>query len=55
MALRKVTLDDKFTLESGRIFITGVQALVRLPITQKLRDKKAGINTAGYISGYRGS
>jgi indolepyruvate ferredoxin oxidoreductase len=55
MTTKKVTLDDKFTLESGRIFLTGVQALVRLPITQKLRDKRNGLNTAGYISGYRGS
>jgi indolepyruvate ferredoxin oxidoreductase len=55
MANKKVTLDDKYTLESGRIFITGVQALVRLPITQKLRDGRNGLNTAGYISGYRGS
>jgi indolepyruvate ferredoxin oxidoreductase len=55
MAVKKVTLDDKYTLESGRIFITGVQALVRLPITQKLRDRQNGLNTASYISGYRGS
>ncbi|MEN3363092.1 MAG: indolepyruvate ferredoxin oxidoreductase [Burkholderiales bacterium] len=55
MTTKKVTLDDKFTLEGGRIFITGVQALVRLPITQKQRDRRNGLNTAGYISGYRGS
>jgi indolepyruvate ferredoxin oxidoreductase len=55
MAIKKVTLDDKYVQETGRIFLTGVQALVRLPITQKLRDKGNGLNTAGYISGYRGS
>jgi indolepyruvate ferredoxin oxidoreductase len=53
--MKKVVLDDKYTLESGRVFLTGVQALVRLPITQKLRDRRDGLNTAGYISGYRGS
>jgi indolepyruvate ferredoxin oxidoreductase len=55
MTAKKVTLDDKYTLESGRIFLTGIQALVRLPLTQKLRDRRNGLNTAGYISGYRGS
>jgi len=55
MALRQVTLDDKYSLDSGRIFLTGVQALVRLPLMQQRRDKLAGLNTAGYISGYRGS
>jgi indolepyruvate ferredoxin oxidoreductase len=55
MTLRNVSLDDKYTLETGRIFITGTQALVRLPMMQHLRDKAAGFDTAGYISGYRGS
>jgi indolepyruvate ferredoxin oxidoreductase len=55
MTLRNVSLDDKYRLEAGRIFITGTQALVRLPLMQHLRDKAAGYNTAGYISGYRGS
>ena len=50
-----VTLDDKYTLESGRIFLTGIQALVRLPLMQRKRDEAAGLNTAGFISGYRGS
>ncbi len=50
-----VALDDKYTLAQGRIFITGTQALVRLPMTQHLRDKAAGHATAGYITGYRGS
>jgi len=50
-----VNLDDKYTLDSGRIFLTGVQALVRLPLIQKRRDRAEGKNTAGFISGYRGS
>ncbi len=55
MALRNVTLEDKYTVNDGRIFITGTQALVRLPIMQHMRDQAAGLNTACYISGYRGS
>jgi len=55
MALRSVALDDKYTVTDGRIFITGTQALVRLPIMQHLRDLSVGLNTACYISGYRGS
>ncbi|HEX6980401.1 MAG TPA: indolepyruvate ferredoxin oxidoreductase family protein, partial [Alphaproteobacteria bacterium] len=55
MALAAVTLDDKYTLESGRVFLTGTQALVRLPMMQRQRDAAAGLNTAGFISGYRGS
>ncbi|CAB3785318.1 hypothetical protein LMG28688_02007 [Paraburkholderia caffeinitolerans] len=50
-----VSLDDKYTLERGRVYISGTQALVRLPMLQKARDRKAGLNTAGFISGYRGS
>jgi len=55
MTLRSVALDDKYRLETGRIFITGTQALVRLPLMQHLRDKATGHSTAGYVSGYRGS
>ncbi|MFN3738039.1 indolepyruvate ferredoxin oxidoreductase family protein [Hydrogenophaga sp.] len=55
MSLKTVSLDDKYTLQQGRILITGTQALVRLPMTQRQRDQAAGLNTAGYISGYRGS
>ncbi len=55
MPLAEVHLDDKYTLESGRVFLTGIQALVRLPMEQRRRDLAAGHNTAGYISGYRGS
>ncbi|MCB1815837.1 MAG: indolepyruvate ferredoxin oxidoreductase family protein, partial [Candidatus Competibacteraceae bacterium] len=54
-ALAPVALDDKYTLESGRIFLTGIQALVRLPMMQRQRDAAAGLNTACFISGYRGS
>ena len=55
MALATVTLDDKYALESGRGFLTGIQALVRLPIMQRRRDVAAGLNTAGFISGFQGS
>src|SRR5690554_8105886 len=54
-ALGTVTLDDKYTLERGRAYMSGTQALVRLPMLQKARDQRAGLNTAGFISGYRGS
>ena len=50
-----VTLDDKYILDRGRVYITGTQALVRLPMMQRQRDLADGLNTAGYISGYRGS
>src|SRR5438270_6310072 len=55
MALAAVTLDDKYVLETGRVYLTGTQALVRLPMMQRQRDLAAGLNTGGYISGYRGS
>ncbi len=54
-ALESVTLDDKYSLASGRAFMSGVQALVRLPMLQRTRDQRAGLNTGGFISGYRGS
>ncbi len=53
--LLDVTLEDKYRLERGRVFMTGVQALVRLPIAQRRRDLAAGHRTAGYVTGYRGS
>jgi indolepyruvate ferredoxin oxidoreductase len=55
MALNHVTLDDKYDLRKSRIYVTGYQALVRLTLMQKERDRRAGLNTAGYVSGYRGS
>ncbi|MDX1433030.1 MAG: indolepyruvate ferredoxin oxidoreductase family protein [Gammaproteobacteria bacterium] len=54
-ALAEVSLDDKYTLERGRIYLTGIQALVRLPIMQRQLDAAAGLATAGFVSGYRGS
>jgi len=51
----EITLDDKYALRSGRAFMTGTQALVRLPMLQRVRDLAAGLSTAGFISGYRGS
>ena len=54
-ALESATLDDKYSLASGRAFMSGVQALVRLPMLQRQRDASAGLNTGGFISGYRGS
>ncbi|WP_088281492.1 indolepyruvate ferredoxin oxidoreductase family protein [Ideonella sp. A 288] len=54
-ALESVTLDDKYALDSGRAFMSGIQALVRLPMLQRVRDAAAGLNTAGFVSGYRGS
>ncbi len=54
-AAPSATLDDKYTRQSGRVFLTGTQALIRLPMLQRERDLAAGLNTAGFISGYRGS
>lgn len=54
-SLANVSLDDKYTATSGLIFLSGIQALVRLPLLQQIRDRQAGLNTAGFISGYRGS
>jgi indolepyruvate ferredoxin oxidoreductase len=54
-ALETVTLDDKYALDMGRAFMSGVQALVKLPMLQRQRDAMQGKNTAGFISGYRGS
>ncbi len=55
MPLAAVSLDDKYTIDCGRIYLTGVQALTRLPMIQRQRDVLAGLNTGGFISGYRGS
>ena len=54
-SLETVTLDDKYSLDYGAAFMSGVQALVKLPMLQRLRDAQQGKNTAGFISGYRGS
>ncbi len=53
--MQSVTLDDKYTATGGRVYMSGVQALVRLALMQRRRDQAAGLNTAGFISGYRGS
>jgi indolepyruvate ferredoxin oxidoreductase len=50
-----ISLDDKYDLEKSRIFITGTQAIVRLLLMQKERDRRAGLNTASFVTGYRGS
>ncbi len=50
-----ISLDDKFDLTKSRVFATGTQAVVRLLLMQKERDRRAGLNTAGFITGYRGS
>jgi indolepyruvate ferredoxin oxidoreductase len=50
-----ISLDQKYTQASGHVFLTGIQALVRLPMAQVRRDRAAGLNTAGFVTGYRGS
>jgi indolepyruvate ferredoxin oxidoreductase len=55
MALRDVKLDDKYDLGHSHVFVTGFQALVRLCLMQKELDRRRGLNTAGYVTGYRGS
>src|ERR671912_2746711 len=54
-ALRDVSLDDKYDLATGQVFLTGTQAIIRLLLMQHERDRLAGLNTAGFVSGYRGS
>ncbi|MEQ9694006.1 indolepyruvate ferredoxin oxidoreductase family protein [Shimia sp. SDUM112013] len=55
MSIQKVSLNDRFDLEKDQVLLNGTQALVRLMLMQKARDAKAGLNTAGYVTGYRGS
>jgi indolepyruvate ferredoxin oxidoreductase len=55
MSLADIRLDDKYRLATGNLYLTGTQALTRLPMLQKQRDEARGLNTAGFISGYRGS
>ncbi len=50
-----VSLEDKYLIRKGRIFVNGTQVLVKLPLIQKSLDKKRNLNTSGFISGYRGS
>ncbi|MGB7205178.1 MAG: thiamine pyrophosphate-dependent enzyme, partial [Anderseniella sp.] len=55
MVLKPIKLDDKFDINKSHAFMTGTQAIVRLTLMQAARDKAAGLNTAGYVTGYRGS
>src|SRR4029078_1046168 len=56
MQLRQIArLDDWYRFEPGTLFITGLQALLRLLLAQSYRDRAAGLHTAGFVSGYRGS
>ncbi len=55
MSLAEIRLDDKYRLATGHLYLTGTQALTRLPMLQKQRDAAHGLNTACFISGYRGS
>ena len=55
MTRHDISLADKFDLEKSPVLLNGTQALVRLMLMQKARDRAAGLNTAGYVSGYRGS
>ena len=55
MAPTAVTLDDKYTLATGRVLLNGMQALVRLPLMQRQKDAAANLNTACFVTGYRGS
>ena len=54
-ALRPVSLSDKYNLDAPDVFVTGTQALVRLCLLQAEIDRRSGLNTAGYVTGYRGS
>src|SRR5579884_1884670 len=55
MTLRSVSLDDKYDLSQTHVLVTGYHALIRALLMQKERDRRAGLNTAGYVTGYRGS
>jgi indolepyruvate ferredoxin oxidoreductase len=55
MTLRPVSLDDKYDLNQSHVLVTGYQALIRAVLMQKERDRQAGLNTGGYLTGYRGS
>ncbi|WP_206781586.1 indolepyruvate ferredoxin oxidoreductase family protein [Burkholderia metallica] len=52
---RQTTLEDRYDLREGVVSLSGTQALARLPLEQRWRDQRAGLNTGGFISGYRGS
>ena len=52
---KEISLSDKYTSREGKIFLSGIQALVRLPLIQKELDERNNLNTGGFISGYKGS
>ena len=55
LVLREVNLNDKYDLAQEQVFLSGTQAIVRMLLMQRERDRRAGLNTAGFVSGYRGS
>ncbi|MBB5516570.1 indolepyruvate ferredoxin oxidoreductase [Rubricella aquisinus] len=55
MSLQDVSLNDRFDLSKEQVLLSGIQALVRAPMMQQVRDAGAGLNTAGLVTGYRGS
>lgn len=55
MQLADVKLQDRYTLPRGRVYLDGIQALARLLVMQRMRDAAAGLNTAGFVSGFQGS
>ena len=55
MPLRPVSLDDKYDLTQSHVLVTGYQALIRACLMQHERDRRGGLDTAGYVTGYRGS
>ena len=55
LVLREVNLNDKYDLDQDQVFLSGTQAIVRMLLMQRERDRRAGLNTAGFVSGYRGS
>mmetsp|Transcript_29235 Transcript_29235/g.56590 ORF Transcript_29235/g.56590 Transcript_29235/m.56590 type:complete len:84 (-) Transcript_29235:3-254(-) len=55
MSTQKISLNDRYDLDKSPVLLNGTQALVRLMLMQKARDVAAGLNTAGYVTGYRGS
>ena len=55
MSKHTISLNDRFDLDKDQVLLNGTQALVRLMLMQKARDRAAGLNTAGFVTGYRGS
>ena len=55
MSKSEISLADRYDLSKKTVLLNGTQALVRLMMEQKKRDRKAGLNTSGFVTGYRGS